>query len=163
MHTLDLSVPGALRQRGSGFPAGIRAGLPSPPGQCLPRREPDGGLCLPRLHLPQTQVLGQERRGRTQRDHHTRAAQVSLTSFFIFLFRRVFTRLLAFTHRILMSGTTRRTRGVTRCAASTTSSWGNCGSSSTARWRSSTTGTLNRRARRRELRNRIEKCQQALK
>lgn len=67
-------------QRGAGLPAGIRAGIPSSPSQCLSCREPNRGLRLPWLHLPQTQVLGKEHRSWAQGTHHTGAAQVSVQS-----------------------------------------------------------------------------------
>lgn len=67
-----------VSQRGPGLQAHIGAGEPPPAGQRLSRRGPQTGICLPRIHLPQTQVLGEERGGGAQRCHHTGAAQVSV-------------------------------------------------------------------------------------
>ena len=67
-------------QRGPGVPAGVGAGVPPPPGQCLPRGELGRGLCLSRLHLPQAQVLGQECGGGAQRNNNNGTAQVSTSA-----------------------------------------------------------------------------------
>ena len=67
-------------QGGRRVPSDFRAGQPPPPHQCLPRPVSQPGLRVPRIHLPQAQVLGQERGGWAQRHHDFRAAQVSMSA-----------------------------------------------------------------------------------
>lgn len=69
-------VDSCLFQRGSGLQAHIRAGEPSSSSQRLPRWGFEEWLCVSRVHLPQTQVLGEECGSRAKRHHHTGAAQV---------------------------------------------------------------------------------------
>ncbi|XP_054433524.1 oxysterol-binding protein-related protein 2 isoform X2 [Pteronotus mesoamericanus] len=95
------AVCGCLRGVGCGFPVGedrqaiqpaagrdvragqgrpwvqvhIRAGEPPPAHQRVLRRRPEAGLPLPWLHLPEAQVLGEERGGGAPGHHHAGAAQ----------------------------------------------------------------------------------------
>lgn len=69
-------VNSCLFQRGSGLQAHIRAGEPSSSSQRIPRWGVEEWLCLSRVNLPQTQVLGEECGSRTKRHHHTGASQV---------------------------------------------------------------------------------------
>lgn len=59
---------------------GVGASEPSPSGQRLSSRGPEGRLHLPRLHLPQAEVLGEEHRSRAKGHHHSGAAQVAAPS-----------------------------------------------------------------------------------
>ena len=70
-------VDTCLFQRGSGLQTDIRAGEPSSSSQRVPRWGAEEWLCVSWIHLPQTQVLGQECGSGAQRHHHTGASQVT--------------------------------------------------------------------------------------
>lgn len=74
-----------LSQRGPGLQADLGAGEPSSSCQRLPCRGAEQGLCVPRIHLSKTQVLGQERGSWAKRHNHSGASQVktSITSCFL--------------------------------------------------------------------------------
>lgn len=57
--------------------AHLWAGQPPPPHQCIPRWRIEQRFHLSWLNLPQTEVLGEECRSRTKRNHHVGAPWVS--------------------------------------------------------------------------------------
>jgi Oxysterol-binding protein len=63
--------------------SGLRAGVAPPASVCVPCGQ--SPLHVPRLHLPEAQVLGQRCRHPAQRDGHGRASQVK-TGLFCFFF-----------------------------------------------------------------------------
>ena len=65
-------------KRGRGLQIDLRAGEPPPSRQCLPCPVSEARVRVSRLHLPETQVLGQKCGGGAQRHHDAGATEVSV-------------------------------------------------------------------------------------